>query len=359
VSDEQVVSKPEALLRAIARLVEELAESQISLEAFPQARELVVACFRWARSETWYDEARCIHLAHAQDREFTVRRVHLDPAAYLQQILKGFGGHIRFSGTVSPLALYQKLHGIEDGPAERAGSPFAAEQLDVLIVDDVPTYWRARERSLERLVGLIATVVSAEPGNYLVALPSFAYLRCVTDALQSACPDLNLAVQAPAMSTDERVAFIERFDDASVDSFGNTSADTSARTIGLVVMGGVFAESVDFAAMAGVVCVGVGLPPPVLERKALEAYCTAQGDDGHAVAFQQPAMTKILQMAGRLLRDPGDRGVLCLIDARFKDSAYQRFFPEHWQPRVVAAAQVADRLDKFWQGASGSPRLRA
>ncbi|NIR99163.1 MAG: ATP-dependent DNA helicase, partial [Gammaproteobacteria bacterium] len=96
---------------------------------------------------------------------------------------------------------------------------------------------------------------------------------------------------------------------------------------GLVVMGGVFAESVDFAGrLAGVVCVGVGLPPPEPERAELQSHFASAGEDGNAVAYQQPAMIKVLQMAGRLLRDPGDRGVLCLVDARFKDAAYSRFF---------------------------------
>jgi DNA excision repair protein ERCC-2 len=350
--DEQVVAKPDALLRAIGRLVEELASSEIALDGFPDARELLLDCFRWARSEAWYDEARCCYFAAAEGREVTLKRVHLDPGAYLQGVLNGFGGHIRFSGTVSPLALYQRLHGVDDGPAERAGNPFAAEQLDVLIVDDVPTYWRARDRSLGALVALVRQVVAAHPGNYLVALPSFAYLANVASALldsssEEAQPQLNVIAQSPGMSLDARAEFIGRFDTGS------------AQTIGLVVMGGVFAESVDFESVAGVICVGVGLPPPDLERKTLEGYFNAQGDDGHAVAFQQPAMTKILQMAGRLLRDPDDRGVLCLIDGRFKDPAYQRFFPSHWQPEVLAADQVPQHLDKFWRGAAGSPRLRA
>ena len=369
ISTEQVVAKPEALLRAIVRFVDELAGTEISLDGFPRTRELARDCFRWARSDAWYDEARCVYIANAVDRDLTLKRVHLDPGPYLQKIFDGFGGHIRFSGTLSPLPLYQKLHGVDTGPAERAGSPFAPQQLDVIIVDDVPTYWRSRKRSLNALVALVAEVVCAQTGNYLVAMPSFEYLESVAEALSARCPQLNLVVQRPAMSPRERQEFVERFQ------------SEAASSVGLVVLGGVFAESVDFSraisepkaiseskassaskaisgsTIAGVICVGLGLPPPGLERKQLQAYFNSHGDDGHAVAFVQPAMTKIVQMAGRLLRDPGDRGVLCLIDPRFKDPAYQRFFPAHWQPRVIAARRVAERLDKFWRGATGSPRL--
>ncbi|MFP6835604.1 MAG: ATP-dependent DNA helicase [Pseudomonadales bacterium] len=363
VGAEQTIAKPEALLRAIVRLVDELSNGEISLEGFPQARDLAMESFRWARSESWYDQARCIYIAEAEGRDVTLKLVHLDPGPYLKKILSGFGGHIRFSGTLSPLGLYQKLHGVVSGPAERTASPFTAEQLDVLIVDDVPTYWRSRDRSLSKLVALIAEVISARSGNYLVALPSFEYLRSVAGSLAERYPHLNLVAQKPAMSPDERTEFVEHFQ------------SESAQSVGLVVLGGVFAESVDFSAfratralsgsralngstIAGVICVGLGLPPPDLERKRLQAYFSSQGGDGHTVAFVQPAMTKIVQMAGRLLRDPEDRGVLCLIDPRFTDPACQRFFPAHWQPKVIRSACVAEHLDNFWQGATGSPRLR-
>ncbi|MCZ6711977.1 MAG: PD-(D/E)XK nuclease family protein, partial [Gammaproteobacteria bacterium] len=220
VGAEQLVAKPEALLRAIVRLVDELSNSEISLEGFPQARLLAMECFRWARSDSWYDEARCIYIAHAQGRDFTLKLVHLDPGPYLKKILAGFGGHIRFSGTLSPLSLYQKLHGVDNGSAERTASPFTAEQLEVLIVDDVPTYWRSRDRTLSKLVALIAEVVAVRCGNYLVALPSFEYLRSVAGSLAERCPHLNLVAQKPAMSPNERAKFVKRFQSESAGSVG-------------------------------------------------------------------------------------------------------------------------------------------
>jgi Rad3-related DNA helicase len=118
---------------------------------------------------------------------------------------------------------------------------------------------------------------------------------------------------------------------------------------------------VDFSLvrLAGVVCVGVGLPPPSLTRQALEDHFSARGLDGAAVAYHQPAMVKVLQMAGRLLRSPTDRGVLCLVDPRFRNSVYQQFFPAHWQPTVAHAARVAAELRRFWNHDDAFSRLRA
>ncbi len=342
------VPRPDALVRAMGRLVDEVAGTDVDLAAYPATRSLLLTCYRWVRGDAWYDEACCVHLGEPLDGDYRVRRVHLDPAAYLKDVLDGYGGHVRFSGTVSPLPLYQRLHGTPGAPAERAGSPFDPEQLEVVVVDDVPTYWSARTRSLQRLAELVETVVGANPGHYLIALPSFAYLDDLASALANRASLANLAVQARGMSSEERDQFLGRF------------RPGSPPCVGLVVMGGIFAESVDFSArLAGVICVGVGLPPPEPDRDQLQAHFAGAGEDGVALAYQQPAMINVLQMAGRLLRDPDDRGVLCLVDDRFKDPAFARFFPAHWHARAVRAGEVADRLEKFWRGAAGSPRLRA
>ena len=140
------------------------------------------------------------------------------------------------------------------------------------------------------------------------------------------------------MTDEERGRFLVRFADATVP------------VLGVAVMGGVFTESVDFSdsKLAGVICVGIGLPPPSLELGLIQAHFEESGR-GREVAYDLPAMTRVLQAAGRILRSAEDRGVLCLVDARFKRREYQRFFPAHWQPTVLGAGQMAGALAQFWQ----------
>ena len=342
VSDEAVVPRPEALLRALGRFADVLLESEVSLDQYPNARELAFDVFRWARSDEWYDDERFEFILRRTGSELTLQLLCLDPAPYLKDVLDGFGGHVRFSGTISPLELYQDLHGQPEAPAERAGSPFSSQQLGVWIVDDVPTYWRQREQSLAALVKLVIDVVAAKAGNYLVAFPSYQYLRQFSDAFSTAAPDHEFLAQEPKMSDEERLSFLTRF------------ADTTSPMLGIVVMGGVFTESVDFShsALAGVICVGIGLPPPSLERTLIQEHFDSVGH-GRAVAYDLPAMTKVLQAAGRILRSAEDRGVLCLVDARFKQQAYQCFFPAHWNPEVLRARQLADALAQFWETSLG------
>jgi DNA excision repair protein ERCC-2 len=340
---EQIIERPDPLLRALQKFVDEFASGELALQNWPACQDLLFTCSRWLRSETWYSPVGFVFTLTLEDKkdgkEIAVGMTCLDAGPWVQARLAEFGGHVRFSGTVSPLQLYQSLHGIEDGAAERAGNPFSPDQLSVLVVADLPTYFRARQRSLPQLVDLVAAVMQSGAGHHLVAFPSFEYLDTFAVAFKAAHAGVRVHVQTPAMTEEARVDYLEQFQQHQTP------------LLGLVVLGGVFGESVDFsgARLSGIVCVGVGLPPPSLTRTALQAHFDARGLDGSAVAFQQPAMVKVLQMAGRLLRSPEDRGVLCLVDARFRQPEYNRFFPQHWRPEIVRARDVRDRLDAFWQ----------
>lgn len=336
---ERVIARPQPLLRSMQRFADTMAACSTPLDALPATRDLWLVCSRWLRSESWYDPERFRHVGSASGRNVSIQLCCLDPGNYLRGRLDAYGGHVRFSGTVSPLALYAHLHGESKAPVERAGNPYQSRQLRVLVVDDVPTYLRARERSLDDLVDVVAAVVGSRRGHYLVAFPSFAYLERCADAFTGRHPQFQVARQWGAMDEAARADFLAGF------------ADDAAPRVGFVVLGGVFGESVDFsggARLAGVVCVGVGLPPPSLVRRELQARYDDDGVDGRSVAYHLPAMVKVLQMAGRLLRGPDDRGVLCLVDPRFRDRAFRRFFPDHWHPRVVSSAGVATELEQFW-----------
>ncbi len=350
IADQRVIELPQSLLRAIGRCSETLAELAsdyaFQLEAYPHTRELVFNLSRWARSENWRSSDEFCFLARAWRSNVVVEMQCLDPGPYLNELLSGYGAHVRFSGTLTPLPLYQRLHGHSDAPAERVESAFTPDQLSLLIVDDLPVYLQQRARTLSRLVDLVAHVCRAQPGNYLVALPSFEYLNDFAVHFAQCHAELLLVVQQPQMSDTARAEFL--------DSFSPPQAEGEDRTVlGVVVLGGIFGESVDFSAapLKGVICVGVGLPPPGPVREAIARHFAADSDaaGGKRMAYLQPAMTKVVQMAGRLLRDPADRGVICLVDSRFRDPAYQAFFPRHWRPRVIKAHDVAETLKNFWR----------
>ena len=118
------------------------------------------------------------------------------------------------------------------------------------------------------------------------------------------------------------------------------------RRVGLVVAGGVFAESVDFdgEALRTVVVVGAGLPPRSLKR---DLIASDSGRDGDEIAYRQPAMARVAQAVGRVARG-NHPGLAVLVDPRFASPAYRAFFPARWRPRTLPAKAAGTAAEAFW-----------
>jgi Rad3-related DNA helicase len=336
---ECAIELPERLMGAVARLVELFASLADQLVDDPTLTELTFALWSLLRAAGWYHPKRFTTLLRVAGREIELEIACLDPGVHIAERLADYAASVRFSATLNPAALFQQLHGVPDQPSVQIASPFPIEHLAVRIVPDVSPLYQDRERTLNALVELIDTVVAAREGNYLIALPSFAYLERVVATYAVRFPQRQMLVQQRTMSQQARDDFIARFT-AEHDPI-----------VGFVVMGGVFTESVDLPgdALIGIVVVGIGLPPRSLQRDRIAA---AHADElGFTIAYQQPAMTRVVQTAGRLIRSQNDRGVLCLVDPRYLQEGQRRFFPGHWQPEVVPARRLGTTLASFWTSA--------
>ena len=338
--NETVIDEPQALTRAIARFLDEMQDSEADLSRLSALRTAVFDAGRWLRSEGWREPGPFEYLLDTRRRCIAVRSQCLDPGRHIRETLARYRGSIRFSGTLSPLPLYNRLHGLVDAPCERAANAFGGHQLAVLLVRDIDTYYRGREESIGRLVDAVHAVFSSRAGHYLVAFPSYAYLDRFCDEARGRFPVGSLHRQVPGMTDAERDAFLAALREAGEPC------------LAAVVLGGVFAESVDLAEvpLAGVIAVGAGIPPPDLVRARQRRYFDQVSGNGRQVAFLLPAMTRIVQAAGRLLRSPEQRGVICLIDPRLGNAEYRQFFPAHWVPRPVPSSELGAAVAKFWEG---------
>ncbi len=60
-------------------------------------------------------------------------------------------------------------------------------------------------------------------------------------------------------------------------------------------------------------------------------------------------MNKVLQTAGRVIRDLDDKGIVCLVDLRFSEHRYQQLFPAHWHVKMMSSnTNLANELAQFW-----------
>jgi DNA excision repair protein ERCC-2 len=93
------------------------------------------------------------------------------------------------------------------------------------------------------------------------------------------------------------------------------------------VMGGSVAEGMDFPGdeLCFAVIVGIPYPPPSLEIKAMkDMYDQKYGAGfGWKLTSQIPAVRKMRQAIGRLIRTPTDRGMAVILDNRAARDARQ------------------------------------
>lgn len=331
---------PYALLAAAEKVLPLLKADDVPAEPEP-ARELLFMLSSFLFAGALYgDEYVTLY-----EGGKTARRITLfctDSARMLSETYGLCRGAVLFSATLSPFPFYRALCGLNpDAPMLDLPSPFYSEQLLVLH-ERVSTRYADRTRTLDRIAASVLAFVSQrERANYLVYLPSHAYLSALRDRLEPLLPAAyRVLAQTPRMGDDERAAFLDAFSPAP-----------DGVVVGFAVLGGVFAEGVDLPAerLCGAVIVGVGLPQLGPERNVLRSAYEERYQSGYDFAYRFPGMCKVLQAAGRILRTETDRGQLLLLDDRYEQPAYRALIPPLWHiQRVRDAAEIADRCRAFW-----------
>lgn len=125
------------------------------------------------------------------------------------------------------------------------------------------------------------------------------------------------------------------------------------------VLGGLFSEGIDFKGdrLIGVLIVGVGLPQINEESDLLRDYFEQAYGKGYAYAYMIPGMNKVLQAAGRVIRDDADMGVILLLDERYMSSAYRSLLPRHMSHYEIIRNEyeLQEQLCEFWLGQEEEP----
>ena len=72
--------------------------------------------------------------------------------------------------------------------------------------------------------------------------------------------------------------------------------------------------------------------------------------DGFDYAYLYPGMNKVLQSAGRVIRTESDRGVILLLDDRFREMRYREVFPREWQQYQLGSVKnLEQEIRTFWE----------
>ena len=309
----QLTQKVQALLDETSRV---LAGS--STAALGEVLPVMKLCFPFLYAVDNLDEDYAI-LLERHGRDAALSLYCLLPAKQIARVTKPLRGSVFFSATLTPLpAMKQLLGGGDEDACFSLPSPFPSRNLAV-VRKRVSTRYTARERSADAVARLIEQAASAKKGKYIAFFPSYAYLLLVLDRLDpQALPPLW--VQKREMDDEARADFMAAFE-----------TDPSPK-LGMCVLGGLFSEGVDLPGdqLIGAIIVGVGLPTPSLKLKTIQACYARHFDDGFGYACRIPAMHKVLQAGGRVIRSETDKGLVLLIDDRYYDGEYASLLPSEW-----------------------------
>lgn len=285
-----------------------------------------------------------IYEENREDGSFLVRLFCVDPSRLLSRCMDQGASTILFSATLLPVRYYKTLlSGNQDDYAVYVNSPFPEENRLLMVAEDVSSRYTRRSPSEYRKVAdYIRIVTQSRPGNYMVFFPSYQYMGEIEEILEEEPLEADLLVQGQGMGEAEKTEFLEEFE-----------KERSHSLAAFCVMGGVFSEGIDLKEerLIGVIVVGTGLPMVCVEQEVLKGYFDETEEKGFDFSYQYPGMNKVLQAAGRVIRTPGDRGVILLLDDRFLRRDHLELFPREWEHfQVVNRGNAARCLEDFWKG---------
>ena len=296
------------------------------------------------------DENYMIYSEIDEEGRFLIRLFCVNPAVNLNEALEKGVSAIFFSATLLPIRYYRQLLSTKtDDYAVYAQSTFARENRLLLLGNDVSTRYTARgEATYRKYASYLLEMVQGKKGNYMAFFPSYKFMEEVYDQFlllaEKEGSSAQCVIQAPYMSEEAREIFLEEFEEERKESL-----------LGFCVMGGIFSEGIDLSRdrLIGAAVVGTGLPQVCRERELLREYFDKKGLRGFDYAYVYPGMNKVLQSAGRVIRTEEDRGVILLLDDRFREPRYKETFPREWEGLELCNVKNAGaKMRAFWDQTS-------
>jgi len=336
-------SAPRQILDHAAKAVRAIVDGFGKAPAITESQSNLfrILCRLVAVGELFGDEHRSLtrKTLHGRKKQVQLNLNCLDASKALLRRYKNFRTVVMFSATLRPGNFYRDVLGLPEDTKEMwLPSPYDPENAFHCVVPWINTRYRQRKNSASNLVDVIYDVVNAKEGNYLVFFPSFSYLKLIHEIFSNRYSSIETWVQSYDTDPEEMDRQLRQLEKPGL-------------RVGFAILGGKYGEGVDYPGekLIGAVVVGVGLPGFDEEQTLIQEHYVSCGFDGYDFTYRYPGMTRVLQTAGRVIRGESDKGVVVLIDDRFRERFYQELFPEHWHMTSLAdSKQLPLKLEDFW-----------
>ncbi len=270
----------------------------------------------------------------------TLKATCLDPSKWIADCLKPFGASILMSATLAPYNGFRASCGLskEQAVLAQGHATWRDDAYQVAIDCRVDTRLKSRERYYATTAQTIASLTTTSPGTPVaVFFASYQYAQNVQAYLSATNPELRVMMQPRGVDLAEQESFIEE---------GLLMADVL-----FLILGSSYAEGVD--KLGGRVHTAMVVGPALPEVNAvqdakMDAHPSLQREENFRDVYIIPAMRRIHQALGRLVRAPGQSARILLHCQRYAEPAYrEQLAPEYQgETELQSDADLANWLQE-------------
>ncbi len=259
----------------------------------------------------------------------------LDPGMLSNEVAEKAYSTVLMSGTLQPLSMYQDILGFKNAQTQSFESPFPTDnRLDIVIPRTTTKYTERNESQYREIAEICSEVVDTIPGNSIIFFPSYRLRDSVYRYFETR---KKIMLETRNLSKKQKRAVLSKFKENQLEG-----------SVLLGVVSGSFGEGIDLPGnlLKGVVVVGLPLHYPDLETKALIKHYDTKFSKGWDYGYLFPAMNRVLQNAGRVIRSSNDKGVVVFLDKRYTWHNYYRCFSHDQNIKVTLNYQK--ELENFF-----------
>lgn len=238
----------------------------------------------------------------------------LDASSEIRSTFASFSGALLMSATLHPVEAFLDQCGLQPPQVHRlfAPAPWREGAYRVAVDTRVDTRLKSRAAAHAVTAATLVAVQDAAAGPVVAFFPSYRYAEDVLAYVLASSPFLRAALQPRGLDlTSQETWILEalRYQDLL-----------------FLILGSGFSEGLDLLGgrVSWAVVVGPALPEVNPVQEARRAACAHLGkEEAFQRVYLQPALRKINQALGRLVRAPGHTASVLLHCRRFAEPATQ------------------------------------
>ncbi len=250
------------------------------------------------------------------DEEDSISVVISEVTEEARKLINSFDFSVHLSGTLEWFDDYAKIIGFSKDRYRAINiEPRNYGRVFLGVLTSLTTKFNERNDAMyDSSVEKIAKIINSTCGKGILYVPSYEVLTELLDRNLQNLVDKETFYESKELSSEEHSLLVKEFEESSSNSFF------------IAVLGGRTSEGINFEKkdVKNAIVFGVPFqePTPRLERfsKTIDEVNKGKGVD---FAYIYPAVIKVSQALGRVIRGPSDFGIMVLIDERYVD---QRIF---------------------------------